>query len=82
MVGGEPLELDRMYRIAATDYLLLNSGNGFTMFGGGKLLLQPDEMDFAAVASYIRDDLNGVIGEAYESPYGQGRIVAVEEQVE
>ncbi len=78
-VGGEPLDLDRSYSIAATDYLLLNQGNGFTMFKGGKVLLQPEELDYDAVASYIRDDLKGVIGEAYESPYGQGRIVAVEQ---
>ena len=80
-VGGEPLELDRTYKITATDYLLLNHGNGFTMFEG-KLLLQPEALDYAAVADYIRDDLKGVIGGEYESSYGQGRIVAVEEPTE
>ena len=34
------------------------------------------------VARYIQDGLNGVVGEEYEYPYGQGRIVAVEESVE
>ena len=82
MVGGEPLALDKVYTVAAVDYLLLNHGNGFTMFDGGKVLWQSGEPDYAVVAKYIQEDLKGVIGEAYESPYGQGRIVAVEKPVE
>ncbi len=82
MVGGEPLALDKVYTVAAVDYLLLNHGNGFTMFDGGKVRLQGGEPDYAVVAKYIQEDLKGVIGEGYESPYGQGRIVAVEEPVE
>ena len=81
MVAGEPLALDRTYTVAAVDYLLLNHGNGFTMFDGGKVILQSGETDYTVVANYIRDDLKGVVGEAYESPYGQERIVAVEEPI-
>ena len=81
MVAGEPLTLDRTYTVAAVDYLLLNHGNGFTMFDGGKVILQSGEPDYTVVANYIRDDLKGVIGDAYESPYGQERIVAVEEPI-
>jgi len=81
MVAGEPLALDRTYTVAAVDYLLLNRGNGFTMFDGGKVILASGEPDYAVVASYIQDDLKGVIGDAYESPYGQERIVAVEEPI-
>ncbi len=81
-VGGEPLDLERTYKVAAMDYLLLNHGNGFTMFDGGKIRWQSDDLDYLVVARYIRDGLNGVVGEAYENPYGQGRIVAVEESVE
>ena len=79
MVGDEPLALDKTYTIAAVGYLLLDHGNGFTMFDGGKVLLQSGDADYAVVADYIRDDLNGVVSGIYESPYGQGRIVAVEE---
>ena len=81
MVAGEPLALDRTYTVAAVDYLLLNQGNGFTMFDDGKVILQNGEPDYEVVANYIRDDLKGVIGDAYESPYGQERIVAVEEPI-
>jgi hypothetical protein len=61
------------------DYLLMDHGNGFTMLDDGKVILQTGETDYAVVANYIRDDLKGVIGEEYENPYGQGRIVAVPE---
>ena len=79
MVGGEPLDLERTYKVAAVNYLLLNHGNGFTMFDGAKILWQSEEQDYLVVARYIWEHLNGVVGEEYESPYGQGRIVAVEE---
>ena len=82
MVGGEPLDLERTYKVVAVDYLLLNHGNGFTMFDGGKILWQSEDLDYMVVARYIRDGLNGVVGEVYENPYGQGRIVAVEESGE
>ena len=32
------------------------------------------------VIDYITGTLNGVVGEAYANPYGQGRIVAVSEK--
>lgn len=79
MVGNEPLVLDKTYTIAAVGYLLLDHGNGFTMFEGGKVLVQSGDTDVDTVAAYIRDELKGVVGDSYESPYGQGRIVAVEE---
>ena len=79
MVGGEPLDLQRTYKIAGQDFMLLSQGNGYTMFKGGKVLIQPAELDYMAVASYIQNDLKGVIGEEYAAPYGQGRVVAVEE---
>jgi len=79
MVGDEPLDMERTYKVAAVDYLLLNHGNGFTMFDGGRILWQSEDLDYVVVARYIRDSLNGVVGEEYESPYGQGRIVAVGE---
>jgi 2',3'-cyclic-nucleotide 2'-phosphodiesterase (5'-nucleotidase family) len=79
-VGGEPLNLEDTYKVAAVDFLLLNHGNGFTMFDSGKLLWQSEEQDYLVVAEYIQNGLKGVVGEEYESPYGQGRIVAVDQQ--
>ena len=78
-VGGEPLELDRKYKVVGGDYLMMNGGNGFNMFDGAKVLWQSDDLDYVLVAAYIHDNLKGVIGEEYEPLYGQGRIVAVEQ---
>ena len=38
MVGGEPLDLDKVYKLAANDYIL-DGGDGFTSLGGGKVLI-------------------------------------------
>ena len=70
MVGGEPLDLEKTYTLASHDYMLLNHGDGYTMFDGCKVLQESD---------YITGTLGVVIGEEYAEPYGQGRIVAVEE---
>ena len=37
------------------------------------------KLDNQVLIDYIRGTLGGVIGEEYAEPYGQGRIVAVEE---
>lgn len=31
MVGGEPLDLDKIYTVAGQDYMLKKGGGGFTM---------------------------------------------------
>ena len=35
-------------------------------------------LDNQVLITYITEGLNGVVGADYASPYGQGRIVAVE----
>lgn len=78
MINGEPLNPDKMYSVAAMDYLLLNMGNGFSMFDGCKVLQDSVKLDNQVLIDYFTDTLNGVIGKEYANPYGQGRIVAVE----
>ena len=41
--------------------------------------LENTMLDNKVLLTYITDVLGGVIGEEHENPYGQGRIVAVEE---
>lgn len=77
MIGGEPLALDRVYTLATQDFTLLNHGDGQTAFDGAKTVWQADVPDYGVVAAYLNEDLNGIVGEAYANPYGQGRIVAV-----
>ena len=77
MVGGEPLQLDKTYTLASQDYVLLEQGDGFTMFDGCKVLQESVKLDNQVLIDYITETLGGVIGEDYADPYGQGRIVAV-----
>ena len=79
MVGGEPLELDKTYTLAGQDYMLFSNGDGYTMFDGSKVLLDSVKLDNQVLIDYITETLGGVIGEEYANPYGQGRIVAVEQ---
>ena len=78
MIGGEKLDQDRTYILAGQDYPLLDQGDGHTAFDGAAVLSVSDDLDYSFLARYIQA-LGGVIGEEYADPYGQGRIIAVEE---
>ena len=79
LVGGEPLDLNKTYTLASHNYMLKNSGDGFSMFVGTKLLMDETLIDNQVLITYITTTLGGVVGEEYANPYGQGRIVAVPE---
>ena len=78
MVGGEPLDPNKVYTLASHDYMLLNHGDGYTMFDGCKVLQESVKLDNQVLIDYITGTLAGVIPADYAEPYGQGRIVAVE----
>lgn len=78
-IGGEDLVLDKTYTLAGHDYMLKKMGDGFTMFQDCTLLLDSVMLDNQVLINYITGTLNGVVGEEYADPYGQGRIVAVSE---
>jgi 2',3'-cyclic-nucleotide 2'-phosphodiesterase (5'-nucleotidase family) len=78
-VGGEPIDPDGLYSVAGTDYTLLGNGDGFTYFDGARVLVENAGLDSQVLIDYITDTLGGVIGSEYADPYGQGRIVIVEE---
>ncbi|MDO4618985.1 MAG: bifunctional UDP-sugar hydrolase/5'-nucleotidase [Lachnospiraceae bacterium] len=78
MVGGEPLDLEKTYTLASHDYMLLNNGDGYTMFQGCNVLQESVKLDNQVLIDYITGTLGGVVADDYAEPYGQGRIVAVE----
>lgn len=78
MVGGEPLDPNKVYTLASHDYMLLNHGDGYTMFDGCKVLQESVKLDNQVLIDYITGSLGGVIPADYAEPYGQGRIVAVD----
>ena len=76
-VGGEPLDVNKTYTLASHNYMLKNSGDGYSMFKGAKLLIDETLIDNQVLITYITVNLGGVVGEEYANPYGQGRIIGV-----
>ncbi|MBM6938963.1 5'-nucleotidase C-terminal domain-containing protein [Pseudoflavonifractor phocaeensis] len=79
MVGGEPLDLNKTYTLASHNYMLKSGGDGFVMFKDDTLLQDSVMIDNAVLINYIVDKLDGVVGEAYANPTGDGRITVVTE---
>ena len=77
LVGGEALDPAKTYTLASIDYQLLNKGDGYTMFDGCKVVQESVKLDNQVLIDYIQTTLGGVVGEGYDNPYGQGRIVSV-----
>jgi 2',3'-cyclic-nucleotide 2'-phosphodiesterase (5'-nucleotidase family) len=78
MVGEEPVDPEKVYTLASHNYMLLENGDGYTMFDGAKVLQDSVKLDNQVLIDYIVDSLNGVIGEEYADPFGQGRIKVLE----
>ncbi|MDO5425829.1 MAG: bifunctional UDP-sugar hydrolase/5'-nucleotidase [Eubacteriales bacterium] len=78
MVGEEPLDLEATYTVASHNYMLKNAGDGMTMFQDCELILEDVMLDNQVLITYITEGMDGVVGEQYADPYGEGRIVAVE----
>ena len=77
-VNGEDIDLNKTYTLASNDYLLKNMGGGATMFTDCNMVLDSIMLDNQALITYITDHLNGVIGDEYADPYGDGRITILE----
>ena len=76
-VGDEALDPAKTYRLAGHNFMLLEGGDGYSMFKGCTVLEQRGKLDNQALIDYITETLGGSIGEGYENPWGQGRIVDV-----
>ena len=74
LVGGEPIDPERIYKLAGHNYMIKQAGGGFNMFLDNELLLDEVMIDNQGLMNYIMDVLGGVVGDEYADPYGQGRI--------
>ncbi|WP_305768653.1 bifunctional metallophosphatase/5'-nucleotidase [Candidatus Epulonipiscium viviparus] len=79
IIGGEPLDLDKEYSVASHNYLLLEAGDGMSMFLGAPILKDKFKVDNEVLIDYIQNDLGGTITEKYANPYGEGRITIITE---
>lgn len=61
----EPLELDKTYTIAASNYYLLEYGSGLKMLENTKVIQKDGMLDVEALESFIDDKLGGTVGQDY-----------------
>ena len=75
-VNGKIIYLNKTYTVAGSNYTLLNSGDGYAMFGAKPVIVTPAKLfDTTVLKKYISGSLGGVVGKGYEDPYGSGRII-------
>ena len=75
----EALVLDRMYTVASNNFILLECGDGMTMFKGAKVIRDTGILDVEIFEEYIVENLGGVIDETYAE--ADGRITFTEGEV-
>lgn len=78
LVGGEPIDPEKSYKVGGFDYILTKNGDGNTAFNGATVINERIKTDSQALIEYIQGDLEGIIGTGYEDPYGEGRIVVLQ----
>ncbi len=69
VVGGAPLGLDKRYTVALPDYVM-NGGDGYSMFAGQQVLIDPQSGDLVVLALEKYVAATGTV-----SPSVEGRIV-------
>ena len=74
LVGGEPLDLKKTYRVAGNEFMMKSHGDGFAMVGPENIEIDQIKVDNQALIDYIKDGLGGTVGSDYSDPYGEGRI--------
>lgn len=78
MVGDAPIDPKKTYTLAGNAYMLLECGDGFSMFENSEIVEENVHLDYVALIDYITKTLGGEVGEEYADPYGQGRITISE----
>ncbi|MGM9583652.1 MAG: bifunctional metallophosphatase/5'-nucleotidase [Phascolarctobacterium sp.] len=73
-IGGQPLDVQKLYTVGSTTYVLKDGGDGNNVFKGCKLLKDGDISEVDAVIEYVQKQLEGKIGDKYANAYGDGRI--------
>ncbi|MBO4599885.1 MAG: bifunctional metallophosphatase/5'-nucleotidase [Bacteroidales bacterium] len=71
-VGGEPLDLNKKYTIASTEYVLLKGGDAIS-FPDAQLLKSEAVSDLQILENYLLNNLHGIVAAPYDRP--QGRIL-------
>ncbi len=76
MIGNEPIDPQKTYKLASTNYYLKDAGDGYTMLAGSKLIQDGGILDNEILINYLVNNLNGLVSaEKYGKP--QGRITII-----
>ncbi|MCD8391081.1 MAG: 5'-nucleotidase C-terminal domain-containing protein, partial [Firmicutes bacterium] len=62
----EPIDVNASYTVASIEYLLKESGSGYTMFDGAEIVNDAGILDTQVIEDYI-ETLGGTIGEEYSN---------------
>ena len=75
-VGGKALDVKKTYTLGGHNYMLINGGDGYTMFKGSEILRQEVALDNEVLIKYITETLKGTVTEksGYGKLTGAGRI--------
>ncbi len=77
MIGGKPIDPEKIYTVGGTTYVLKDGGNGMVMFKGAKLIDDGTLTDADMIMEYVQNHMNAKIGEEYADWQGQGRITII-----
>ena len=77
MVGGKPIDPEKIYTVGGTTYVLKDGGNGMVMFKGAKLIDDGSLTDADMIMEFVQNHKNAKIGEEYANWKGQGRITII-----
>ncbi len=66
-----PIDMDKTYTVAGSEYLLINNGDGHTSFNGVKIISAEGVLDNEVLMTYITSEMNGIISESYSSVEGR-----------
>jgi len=79
-IGGQPLDVNRTYKLASHNYLLKEQGSGNSMFGTENINLLQDcvMIDNQILIRYITEELYGVVGQQYAKPLGRIKVLTAD----
>ena len=66
----EPLALDKTYTVASNNFILLENGDGMTMFAGAEVVSDTGILDVEILERYVVHYLDGVIDGGYAQANG------------
>lgn len=66
-----PLDLAATYTLASHNYMIKNSGDGFTMFADNELIIDEGMLDYQILITYITENLKGNLGTLYSDTNGR-----------